>query len=85
MGVAANLIARILHRHRWIAYFGVAIIVYVALDMIWRGGLRSGRRRPPCGTVGKRGVACLALLADPGSGRRRIAALSGWQAGRTGG
>jgi YjbE family integral membrane protein len=37
MGVAANLIARILHRHRWIAYVGVAIIVYVALDMIWRG------------------------------------------------
>jgi predicted tellurium resistance membrane protein TerC len=31
------LIARILHRHRWIAYVGVAIIVYVALDMIWRG------------------------------------------------
>jgi YjbE family integral membrane protein len=37
MGVAANLIARILHRHRWIAYVGLAIIVYVALDMIWRG------------------------------------------------
>jgi YjbE family integral membrane protein len=37
MGVAANLIARVLHRHRWIAYVGLAIIVYVALDMIWRG------------------------------------------------
>jgi YjbE family integral membrane protein len=37
MGVAANLIARLLHRHRWIAYLGLAIIVYVALDMIWRG------------------------------------------------
>ena len=37
MGVAANLIARLLHRHRWIAYVGLAIIVYVALDMIWRG------------------------------------------------
>jgi YjbE family integral membrane protein len=37
MGVAANLIARFLHRHRWIAYVGLAIIVYVALDMIWRG------------------------------------------------
>jgi YjbE family integral membrane protein len=37
MGVAANLIARMLHRHRWIAYVGLAIIVYVALDMIWRG------------------------------------------------
>jgi YjbE family integral membrane protein len=37
MGVAANFIARTLHRHRWIAYIGLAIILYVALDMIWRG------------------------------------------------
>ena len=38
MGVAANFIARLLNRHRWIAYVGLAIIFYVALDMIWRGG-----------------------------------------------
>jgi YjbE family integral membrane protein len=37
MGVAANFIARLLHKHRWIAYVGLAIILYVALDMIWRG------------------------------------------------
>ena len=37
MGFAATLIARLLHRYRWIAYVGLAIIVYVALDMIWRG------------------------------------------------
>jgi YjbE family integral membrane protein len=37
MGVAASLIARLLNRHRWIAYVGLAIIFYVALDMIWRG------------------------------------------------
>ncbi len=37
MGLAASFIARLLHRHRWIAYVGLAIIVYVALDMIWRG------------------------------------------------
>ncbi len=37
MGVAANLIARLLERQRWIAYVGLAIILYVALDMIWRG------------------------------------------------
>lgn len=37
MGVAANFIARTLNRHRWIAYIGLAIILYVALDMIWRG------------------------------------------------
>jgi YjbE family integral membrane protein len=37
MGFAANVIARLLHRYRWIAYVGLAIVVYVALDMIWRG------------------------------------------------
>ncbi len=37
MGIAASFIARLLHRHRWIAYVGLAIILYVALDMIWRG------------------------------------------------
>lgn len=37
MGVAANMIARLLERQRWIAYVGLAIILYVALDMTWRG------------------------------------------------
>ena len=37
MGLAANLIARLLDRYRWIAYVGLAIILYVALDMIWEG------------------------------------------------
>lgn len=37
MGVAANFIARLLQKHRWIAYAGLAIILYVALEMIWRG------------------------------------------------
>jgi YjbE family integral membrane protein len=37
MGVAANFVARLLNRHRWIAYLGLAIILYVAIDMIWRG------------------------------------------------
>jgi predicted tellurium resistance membrane protein TerC len=39
MGVAAGLIARLLGRHRWIAYIGLAIVLYVACDMIWRGAL----------------------------------------------
>lgn len=39
MGLAASFIARLLNRHRWIAYVGLAIILYVALDMIWRGFL----------------------------------------------
>ena len=39
MGIAANLIARLLTKHRWIAYVGLAIILYVSLDMIYRGFL----------------------------------------------
>ncbi|AWJ94770.1 hypothetical protein Sp245p_33650 (plasmid) [Azospirillum baldaniorum] len=37
MGAAANVIARVLHKHRWIGWIGLAIITYVALDMVWRG------------------------------------------------
>jgi YjbE family integral membrane protein len=37
MGLAASWIARLLQTHRWIAYVGLAIILYVAGDMIYRG------------------------------------------------
>jgi YjbE family integral membrane protein len=37
MGVAANVVARLLQKHRWIAYVGLAIILYVACEMIYRG------------------------------------------------
>jgi YjbE family integral membrane protein len=39
MGLAASFIARLLNNHRWIAYVGLAIILYVAGDMIYRGTL----------------------------------------------
>ncbi|RFZ87410.1 TerC family protein [Shinella sp. WSJ-2] len=39
MGIAANFIANLLNKHRWIAYVGLAIILYVSLDMIYRGVL----------------------------------------------
>lgn len=39
MGLAANYIARLLLHHRWIAYVGLAIILYVAGEMIYRGAL----------------------------------------------
>jgi YjbE family integral membrane protein len=39
MGIAANFIARLLNRYHWIAYVGLAIILYVALHMIYRGAL----------------------------------------------
>lgn len=37
MGLAANFIAKLLRKHRWIAYVGLVIILYVAGDMIYRG------------------------------------------------
>jgi YjbE family integral membrane protein len=37
MGLAANFIARIINRHRWIAYIGLAVIVFVAGKMIYEG------------------------------------------------
>jgi predicted tellurium resistance membrane protein TerC len=46
MGLAASFIARLLQKHRWIAYVGLAIILYVALDMIYRGSSTSRRTTP---------------------------------------
>ena len=37
MGAAAGLIARLLDRFRWISYLGLAVVIYVALSMIWSG------------------------------------------------
>jgi YjbE family integral membrane protein len=37
MGVAADLLARALQRYRWIAWLGLASVLYVALDMVVRG------------------------------------------------
>jgi len=39
MGLAATFIARLLHKHRWIAYVGLAVILYVAAEMIYRGAV----------------------------------------------
>ena len=37
MGVAANVIARYIERYRWIGWIGLAVIVWVALKMIYEG------------------------------------------------
>ena len=42
MGVAATLIARVLQRHYWIGYLGLALIAYVALSMIFHGAVEVG-------------------------------------------
>ena len=37
MGVAASLIANLLNKHRWIAWVGLLVILYVAFNMIYEG------------------------------------------------
>lgn len=37
MGIAANVIAKYIERYRWIAYLGLAVIIYVAGKMIYDG------------------------------------------------
>lgn len=37
MGLAANVIAKYIERYKWIAYIGLAVIVWVALRMIYDG------------------------------------------------
>ena len=37
MGLAANIIAKYIERYRWIAYLGLAVILYVAGKMIYDG------------------------------------------------
>jgi YjbE family integral membrane protein len=49
MGLAASFIARVLQRYRWIAYVGLAIILYVALKMIYQGALEVA---PVAGALG---------------------------------
>lgn len=37
MGLAASFLARMIERHRWIAWAGLAMVVFVAARMIWEG------------------------------------------------
>jgi predicted tellurium resistance membrane protein TerC len=37
MGAAANVIARYIDRYRWIAWVGLAVILWVACKMIYEG------------------------------------------------
>jgi predicted tellurium resistance membrane protein TerC len=41
MGFAANFVAKLIESHHWINYIGLAVIVWVAFNMIydgWMGG-----------------------------------------------
>lgn len=37
MGLAANVLARVIERYRWLAYVGLLVILWVAGKMIWEG------------------------------------------------
>jgi YjbE family integral membrane protein len=39
MAVAASFIAKLLARYPWVTWLGLFIVLYVALDMMWRGSL----------------------------------------------
>lgn len=38
MALTANYIAKLLEKYTWLGYLGLAIIAYVAIQMIWQGG-----------------------------------------------
>lgn len=40
MGFAASFVARLLHKYRWIAYVGLLIILYVAINMLLGGAVQ---------------------------------------------
>ncbi|MDE2229739.1 MAG: YjbE family putative metal transport protein [Alphaproteobacteria bacterium] len=40
MAVASHALAKLLERHRWIAWLGLAIVAFVALQMIYDGSLQ---------------------------------------------
>jgi YjbE family integral membrane protein len=37
MGLAANLVAKLVQKYHWIAWIGLVVILYVALNMVWDG------------------------------------------------
>lgn len=51
MGVAAGYIARLIDRWHWIVYVGLLIVLWVALDMIWEGGLELWRAATAAGLL----------------------------------
>jgi len=51
MGLAASLVAKLLHRFRWLAWVGLAIVLYVALSMIHAGSAEVLRHWQPSWSV----------------------------------
>jgi YjbE family integral membrane protein len=45
MGLAASFVAKLLTKHPWISYAGLILVIYVALRMIWFGGIELWQAR----------------------------------------
>jgi predicted tellurium resistance membrane protein TerC len=50
MALMSAWIAKLLTRHAWISWIGLAIILYVAADMIWTGSYQIGCQFVPART-----------------------------------
>jgi predicted tellurium resistance membrane protein TerC len=42
MAVASAYIAKLLSRYHWITWIGLAVVLYVAAEMIWKGSHQVG-------------------------------------------
>ena len=62
MGFMSHYIARLLTKHAWISWIGLAIILYVAADMIWAGSHQVGCQFVPAATCQAGAFAVLQTL-----------------------
>ncbi len=62
MGLLSHYIARLLTQHAWISWIGLAIIFYVAIDMIWSGSHQIGCKFVPPGACQAGAIPTLQTL-----------------------
>jgi YjbE family integral membrane protein len=67
MALMSAWIARLLSRHAWISWIGLAIILYVAFDMIWTGSHQIGCQFVPPSTCQAGGLATFRALLATGT------------------
>ncbi len=78
MGLAASFVADLLAKHKWIAWIGLLVILYVALNMLWHGWADvacrdlTGEARDSCRAYWEAGIP--GALADLVTGRPPLAA-----------
>ena len=65
MGLASSCIAGLLNKHRWIAWVGLIVILYVALNMIYEGWHDISEKGLPLD-----GLTVVRCVATPAAGRR---------------